>query len=169
MTSHQKTGRGVTAFETIGWMMGDGLTDPTGAFCLRQRRMLQPRFHRRYIDHYAGAMTEISSRKARQWQDGARDDIEQEMRDLTLQLVAKALFDIETSDVVRRVGRSFAESEGYMYLRLTQPPLYTGSVKRRDKSMATSQVANAGYCLSFGFGHHCKEEAQQKALECLGA
>ncbi len=48
--------------------------------------------------------------------------MDQEMRELTLQIVAKVLFDIETGDVVRRVGRSFAESEGYMYLRLTQLP-----------------------------------------------
>ena len=119
---HQKTGRGATAFETVRWMMGDGLVASTGAFHLKQRRMIQPRFHRRYIEHYAGAMTEIASRKARQWRDGARVDMEQEMRELTLQIVAKALFDIETQDVVRRVGKSFAETDRYMYLRLTQPP-----------------------------------------------
>ena len=122
VTEHHKTGRGATAFETVRWMMGDGLVASTGAFHLKQRRMIQPRFHRRYIEHYAGSMTEISSRKSRFWQDGARVDMEQEMRELTLQIVAKALFDIETSDVVRRVGESFAETEGYIYLRLTQPP-----------------------------------------------
>ena len=121
VTNHQKTGRSATAFETVRWMMGDGLVASTGAFHLKQRRMIQPRFHRRYIEHYAGAMTEISSRKARQWQDAAKVDMEQEMRELTLQIVAKALFDIETSDVVRRVGDSFAETDRYMYLRLTQP------------------------------------------------
>ena len=121
VTDHQKTGRSATAFETIRWMMGDGLVASTGAFHLKQRRMIQPRFHRRYIEHYAEAMTEISSRKSRQWRDGAKVDMEQEMRELTLQIVAKALFDIETSDVVRRVGESFAEADRYMYLRLTQP------------------------------------------------
>ena len=121
VTEHHRTGRGAIAFETIRWMMGDGLTASTGAFHLKQRRLMQPRFHRRYIEHYAGAMTDIASRKSRQWRDGARVDMEQEMRDLTLQIVAKALFDIETSDVVRRVGESFAETEGYIYLRLTQP------------------------------------------------
>ena len=122
VTSHQKTGRGATAFETIRWMMGDGLTASTGAFHLKQRRLIQPRFHRRLIEKYAQAMTDISARKSRQWQDRARVDMEQEMRELTLQIVAKALFDIETSDVVRRVGESFAETDRYMYLRLTQPP-----------------------------------------------
>ena len=121
VTNHLKTGRGVTAFETIRWMMGDGLTASTGAFHLKQRRLIQPRFHRRQIEQYAATMTDLSSRKARQWRDGALVDMEQEMRGLTLQIVAKALFDIETSDVVRRVGESFAESEGYIYSRLTQP------------------------------------------------
>ena len=67
VTNHQKTGRGVTAFETIRWMMGDGLTASTGAFHLKQRRLIQPRFHRRRIELYAEAMTEMSARKSRQW------------------------------------------------------------------------------------------------------
>ena len=121
MTDHLKTGRGATAFETVRWMMGDGLTASTGAFHLKQRRLIQPRFHHRRIASYAESMTEMSARKSRQWQDGAVVDMEQEMRGLTLQIVAKALFDIETSDVVRRVGESFAETEGYIYARLTQP------------------------------------------------
>lgn len=122
VTQHQKTGRSATAFEAVRWMMGDGLTASTGAFHMKQRRLIQPRFHRRYIGKYAGAMTEMSARKSRQWRDGAKVDMEREMRELTLQIVAKALFDIETSDVVRRVGKSFAETDRYMYLRLTQPP-----------------------------------------------
>ena len=119
--SHQKTGRGATAFETVRWMMGNGLVASTGAFHLKQRRLMQPRFHHKYIEHYAAAMSEISHRKSRQWQDGAKVDMEQEMRELTLQIVAKALFDLETHDVVQRVGESFAETDKYMYLRLTQP------------------------------------------------
>ncbi|MCY4087628.1 MAG: cytochrome P450, partial [Actinomycetia bacterium] len=70
VTDHQNTGRSATAFETVRWMMGDGLVASTGAFHLKQRRLMQPRFHRRYIERYAGAMTEMSSRKSRQWQDG---------------------------------------------------------------------------------------------------
>ena len=121
VTDHLKTGRGATAFETVRWMMGDGLTASTGAFHLQQRRLIQPRFHRQRIESYAATMTDLSARKSRQWRDGARVDMEQEMRELTLQIVAKALFDIETIDVVRRVGASFAETEGYIYARLTQP------------------------------------------------
>ena len=82
---------------------------------------MQPRFHRRYIERHARAMTDVASRKSRQWRDGAMVDVEQEMRDLTLRIVAKTLFDIETDDVVQRVGEAFTESDAYLYLRLTQP------------------------------------------------
>ena len=121
VTSQRKAAKGATMSETVRWMWGDGLLASTGAFHLRQRRLIQPRFHRRYIERYAEAMTEMSTRKSRQWRDGAVVDMEQEMRELTLWIVAKALFDIETSDIVRRVGESFAESDAYIYLRLTQP------------------------------------------------
>ena len=121
VASQRKAAKGPAIVRTIRWMFGDGLLASTGAFHLRQRRLIQPRFHRRYIETYAGAMTEMSARKSRQWRDGAMVDMEQEMRELTLWIVAKSLFDIETTDVVRRVGESFAESDAYLYLRLTQP------------------------------------------------
>ena len=121
VTSQRKAAKGAKIRDTLRWIWGDGLLASTGAFHLRQRRLIQPRFHRRYIEKYAEAMTEMSSRKSRQWRDGAAVDMEQEMRELTLWIVAKALFDIETSDVVQRVGESFAESDAYLYLRLTQP------------------------------------------------
>ena len=121
LTNHRRIGRGATVSETVRWMMGDGLTASTGAFHLKQRRLVQPRFHSRRIEQYAEVMTEVSSRKSRQWRDGVVVDMEQEMRDLTLKIVAKVLLNIETSDIVRRVGESFAETEEYIYLRLTQP------------------------------------------------
>jgi len=121
VTSQRRTSKDPTAIETVRWMWGNGLLASTGAFHLKQRRLIQPRFHRKYIERYAEAMTEMSSRKSRQWRDGAMVDMEQEMRELTLWIVAKVLFNIETSDVVQRVGASFAESDAYLYLRLTQP------------------------------------------------
>ncbi len=121
VTGQRKTSKDPTAIETVRWMWGNGLLASTGAFHLKQRRLIQPRFHRKYIERYAEAMTEMSSRKSRQWRDGAMVDMEQEMRELTLWIVAKTLFNIETSDVVKRVGEAFTESDGYLYLRLTQP------------------------------------------------
>ena len=121
VTSQRRTAKGANIRDTLRWMWGNGLLASTGAFHLRQRRLIQPRFHRRYIEKYAGAMTQMSSRKSRQWWDGAVVEMEREMRELTLWIVAKALFGIETSDVVQRVGASFAESDAYLYLRLTQP------------------------------------------------
>ncbi len=152
VTNRLKTGRGATAFETVRWMMGDGLVASTGTFHMRQRRLIRPRFHRRYIEHYAGAMTEVSSRKARQWQDGARVDMEEEMRELTLQIVAKALFDIETHHVVRRVGESFAESDRYMYLRLTQPPFLRRFLHRVPISSTRRFTAARAYLDEFIYG-----------------
>ena len=121
VTHHRKSAKGATMSKTVRWMWGNGLLASTGAFHLKQRRLIQPRFHRSYIEKYAETMTEMSSRKSRQWRDGDMVDMEQEMRDLTLRIVAKALFDIETNDVVQRVGESFTESDAYIYLRLTQP------------------------------------------------
>lgn len=53
-------------------------------------------------------MTETASLASLRWRDGAKADQKREMRELTLELAAKALFGIEMGDVVRRVGESFA-------------------------------------------------------------
>ncbi len=151
-TSHQQTGRGATTFETMRWMIGNGLAGSTGAFHLKQRRLMQPRFHHKYIEHYASTMTEMSSRKSRQWQDGGKVNMEQEMRELTLQIVAKALFDLETHDVVQRVGKAFAETDKYMYLRLTQPLLLRRFFHRLPLPTTRRSMAARAYLDEFIYG-----------------
>ena len=70
VANRHKTGRGATAFETIRWMMGDGLTASTGAFHLRQPRLIQPRFHHMRIESYARSMIDFSARKSSSGETG---------------------------------------------------------------------------------------------------
>src|SRR5436190_9296389 len=70
-------------------LFGEGLLTSEGEFHLRQRRMIQPAFHRSRIEEYARSMVECAERTANGWQDGALLDIDKEMMHLTLQIVAK--------------------------------------------------------------------------------
>ena len=84
--------------------LGEGLLTSEGDVHLRQRRLVQPAFHRARIAGYAEKMVEYASRARGQWQDGATLDIHQEMMHLTLAIVAKTLFDADVESDADEVG-----------------------------------------------------------------
>jgi len=77
-----------------------------GDFWLRQRRLVQPGFHRARIAAYAVTMVQYAQRMLEGWRDGEERDVHQEMIRLTLQIVAKTLFDADVAGDARDVGKS---------------------------------------------------------------
>jgi cytochrome P450 len=85
-------------------VFGNGLLSSDGDFWLRQRRMAQPAFHRQRIALYAEAMTEFTARAIATWRDGEVRDIHADMMHLTLEVVAKTLFNAESDAQVAEIG-----------------------------------------------------------------
>ena len=87
-------------------VFGEGLLTSEGDFWLRQRRLVQPAFHRARIAAYAGTMVEYAQRIIESWQSGEERDVHQEMMRLTLQIVAKTLFNADVARDAQEVGKS---------------------------------------------------------------
>lgn len=85
-------------------LLGEGLLTSEREAHLRQRRMIQPAFHRARIAEYARSMVEYADQMANSWQDGETRDIDKEMMHLTLQIVAKTLFSAEVEDDADEIG-----------------------------------------------------------------
>ena len=90
VTSHRRfTG---LAFEAGKRITGEGLLSAQGEAHRRQRRLVQPAFHRDRLPAYGAAMVQ----HARRWRDGQRDGaviaIRPEMRRLTLGIVGETMF-----------------------------------------------------------------------------
>ena len=73
---------------------------------LRQRRLMQPAFHRERIAGYGRTMVQYADRARQEWRDGETLDVAQEMMRLTLSIAGKTLFDVDIENQAAEVGRA---------------------------------------------------------------
>jgi len=111
LTNARKFAKG-RALERSRALLGQGLLTSEGEFHLRQRRLMQPAFHRQRIASYGEAMVAFSRRLRERWRPGQEMDIHEEMTALTLAIVGKTLFDADvesdTSEVMEAITSAFS-------------------------------------------------------------
>jgi cytochrome P450 len=93
-------------FQNIKRVLGEGLLSSEGEFHLRQRRMIQPAFHRQQIAAYAPLMVEEAQAQSQKWQGQSQVDVLQEMIALTLRVVSRALFGVRLADQTRAISQA---------------------------------------------------------------
>jgi cytochrome P450 len=87
-------------------VLGDGLLLSEGDTWLRQRRLVQPAFHRQRVAGYGDIMASFAARHIAAWKDGDSRDMHAEMMALTQAIVAKTLFDADVSGDAHEVGQA---------------------------------------------------------------
>ncbi len=107
VTNHAKFMKG-RALQRAKTLLGEGLLTSEHEFHLRQRRMIQPAFHRRRIAVYAEAMIEFGEQMADEWRDGEVRDVDEEMMRLTLNIVGKTLFNANVEKDAAQVGAAMS-------------------------------------------------------------
>ena len=85
-------------------LLGNGLLTSEHEYHLRQRRMMQPAFHRTRIADYSRSMVEYADRAGSGWKEGDVRDIDREMIYLTLQIVGKTLFNADVGSDADKIG-----------------------------------------------------------------
>jgi cytochrome P450 len=85
-------------------LLGEGLITSEGAFHMRQRRIAAPAFHRQRIQAYADVMVDRARRMREAWSANTTIDIGAEMMHLSLEIVARTLFNTDVTSEVRQIN-----------------------------------------------------------------
>jgi cytochrome P450 len=109
LVTHQRNFTKSRGLERAKKLLGEGLLTSEGSAHLRQRRLLQPAFHRERIAAYANVMVDHADRLQSRWHDGATIDVSKEMMRVTLSIVGKTLFDTDVESKADHVGGAVTE------------------------------------------------------------
>jgi cytochrome P450 len=112
-------------FTTLADVTGQGLLTSSGDFWLKQRRLSQPAFHRRYLDHMAAVIVAATERLCQRWEKLAADktiiDLDAEMMQLTLEIIGELLFNADLSDRAGTLTQAVNELLDYVMYRAYNP------------------------------------------------
>jgi cytochrome P450 len=106
-------GRPMQAAELI---FGNGLLRSEGELHARQRRLIQPLFHRGRIEEYASAMVEVADARQRRWRPGDRLDMEAEMRALTMTVIGRTMFSTDIERDAEELSHAIGSATEYTKL-----------------------------------------------------
>ncbi len=109
LVTHQRNFHKGRALQAAKRALGEGLLTSEGAHHLRQRRLVQPAFHRQRIAEYAATMIHYAERTRSRWRDGETLDLDEQMMRLTLAIVGKTLFDADVEGDAEEVGAALTE------------------------------------------------------------
>ncbi len=123
--------------KVLGPITGEGILNSEGAVWRRNRHLLQPAFHPDRIRSYASMMTDFTEEALETWEDGETRLIHEDMMEVTLKIVARALFGVDIDGYVDAVGDALEEfmiaSESLSHFVLP-PAVPTPSRRRIDRA-----------------------------------
>ncbi len=98
------------ALQNSKGILGEGLLTAEGDAHRQQRRLMQPAFHAKHVETYAGEVVQSAGELVKAWRErlsaGAREmDVRPEMMGLTLVIAGRALFGTFLADDIAAVHR----------------------------------------------------------------
>ncbi len=107
VTNHRNYTKGV-GLDRVRILLGNGIMTSEGEPWRRQRRMIQPFFHRRVIEQFAALIDHAVDERLAHWAGaaarGASIDITDEMSELTLDIVVGSIFGSDVAWLTAQTG-----------------------------------------------------------------
>lgn len=109
VTNHRNYTKGV-GMDRVRLLLGNGLITSEGEFWRRQRRMMQPAFHRKVIGRFAGVIDELNAAVFDRWSAAAERgepvNLTQGMSELALDVVLHSIFSEDLGRLVTDLNES---------------------------------------------------------------
>jgi len=106
ITHHDRLIKSPRDVAILSKFLGKSILVTDGAYHKRQRKLVQPAMHTNRIQHYANTMVDYTLRMLDNWADGSELQIEKAMSQLTMEIVAKSLFDADISGQGGQIGEA---------------------------------------------------------------
>ncbi|BCU76034.1 cytochrome P450 [Luteolibacter sp. LG18] len=126
-------------------LLGQGLVSSEEPLHGKERKMMQPIFHKSSIASFGEMMARATERHIAGWKDGDRVDMASEMMHLTISIVGLSLFSIDLYHEGRELGNEFGRAMKLVTRLQLLPPLprwMTARLYRAyDRSIANIDAA----------------------------
>ena len=107
LSNHRNYTKG-EGMDRVKILLGNGIMTSEGDFWRRQRRMMQPSFHRRVIDQFSRLIREVNDKFAARWADKAARaeavNISDDTSELTLEIVLRSIFGSDLDRLEKQLG-----------------------------------------------------------------
>lgn len=146
--NNRNYGKGTLTLGILKPVLGEGLLTSEGDLWRRQRRLMQPVFHRRSVAAFGRLMTDETLAMLDRWRPGEPLDVAAEMSRLTLNVVTGALFHSYAGDEPEVIGRAvgtLVEEISYRFQVPIYPPRYVPTRRNRRMNAAQQTIDRAVY------------------------
>jgi cytochrome P450 len=134
--------KGIAIHRTFRSAIGDGVFSSEGDFHHHQRKLMSPPFQPRHIASYAGIMGHYGEQIQQTWLDGTIIDVDQQMTNLTMSIIGKALFDADVFTEASELGAAMSitlENVSHSLSTLLPPP-YSWPTPRNLRANKAAKV-----------------------------
>jgi cytochrome P450 len=107
LSNHRNYTKG-EGMDRVKILLGNGIMTSEGDFWRRQRRMMQPSFHRRVIDQFSSLIREVNDKFAARWAEKAARaeaiNLSDDTSELTLEIVLRSIFGSDLTRLEKQFG-----------------------------------------------------------------
>jgi cytochrome P450 len=107
LTNHRNYTKG-EGMDRVKILLGNGIMTSEGAYWRRQRRMMQPSFHRRVIDQFSALIGAVNEKYVERWSRlaarGEPVNLSSDTSELTLEIVLRSIFGTDLERLEQQLG-----------------------------------------------------------------
>jgi len=107
LSNHRNYTKG-EGMDRVKILLGNGIMTSEGDFWRKQRRMMQPSFHRRVIDQFSALIRNVNDKFAVRWADKAARaeavNLSDDASELTLEIVLRSIFGTDLARLEAQFG-----------------------------------------------------------------